>query len=128
MKALSIRPDYVADIFDGNKTKEYRSWNTSHRGKLLICATARKLPGFVSGHATCVVDLTDVKKLSDGTFAWIIENVEVIKPVPVKGQQRLFDVDDELIKYPSKEDVEIIDGEEYINQQFWDTYYEPLVN
>ena len=47
MKALSIRSDYAADIMNGTKTEEYRSWSTKYRGDLLICNTAKKIRGFV---------------------------------------------------------------------------------
>lgn len=51
MKALSIRSDYAADIMNGTKTEEYRSWSTKYRGDLLICNTAKKIRGFVPGYA-----------------------------------------------------------------------------
>lgn len=54
MKALSIRSDYVMDIFQGAKTVEYRSWSTNYRGDLLICGTAKKVHGGIPGYATCV--------------------------------------------------------------------------
>lgn len=61
MKAISIHPEPVMDILLGKKKEEYRSWTTHHRGPLLICSTAIKTPGCISGYAVCIVDLTDVK-------------------------------------------------------------------
>lgn len=46
MKALSIRADYVFDILVGDKTQEFRSWQTAYRGKLLLCTTVKKIPGY----------------------------------------------------------------------------------
>ena len=37
VKALSIYPEPVMDIFMGDKTIEYRTWQTDYRGDLLIC-------------------------------------------------------------------------------------------
>ncbi|MGM0175706.1 ASCH domain-containing protein [Enterococcus sp. DIV0800] len=128
MKAISIRPDYAWDILTENKKFEYRTWDTKHRGDLLICATARKIPKFISKHAIAVVSLTDVKKLSDGTYAWKLENVRCIKPFHVKGQQGLFNVNDSLIEYPAKNEVTIENGEEIVNDEFWKHYYEALVD
>lgn len=65
MKAISIHPEPVMEILSGKKTEEYRSWSTHHRGPLLICSTAIKTPGCISGHAVCIVDLVDVKKLAE---------------------------------------------------------------
>ena len=42
MLALSISPDYALEMLEGLKTTEYRSWQTKHRGDLLICSTAKK--------------------------------------------------------------------------------------
>ena len=81
MKAISIHPEPVMDILLGKKKEEYRSWTTHHRGPLLICSTAIKTPGCISGYAVCIVDLTDVKKLADDSYAWIFENVRCIKPL-----------------------------------------------
>ncbi len=42
MQALSIRPEFAMEILVGEKTEEYRTWKTHHRGDLLICNSARK--------------------------------------------------------------------------------------
>lgn len=106
MKALSLRADYAWDVLVGDKTIEYRSWPTKYRGDLLICATAQKIPETIPGHAIVVVRIKDVKKLGDRQYAWQLDNVRVIEPFPVKGRQRLFNVDDSLIKYHPEVDDE----------------------
>lgn len=94
MKALSIWPAYAMEIAYGFKTKEYRSWDTHYRGDLLICSTiGHGGKGTIPGHAVCVATLVDTKKISNNMYAWILENVRAIKPVKVKGQQRIFNVD-----------------------------------
>ena len=112
VKALSIMPEYAADIFDGFKTVEWRSWKTDYRGDLLICASSRKTQGCISGHALCMVELVDVvpftKKHLRGAmmgrvpdpagYAWILKNVRLIKPFPYKGKLHLYDVDASLVE------------------------------
>lgn len=65
------------------------------------------------GQALCVVDLVGVKEFKKsrameddacvdwypGAFAWELENPRLIEPFDVKGQLRLFDVNENLIKY-----------------------------
>jgi len=103
MKALSIRNPWATLIAQGKKTIELRSWATTHRGPLLICAT-KKPDGPNAGHAVCIVDLVDVRPMRPGDaraacngydpgfFSWILRNIRPIKPFPVRGQQRLFAV------------------------------------
>jgi hypothetical protein len=110
MKALSIYAPYVDAIAEGEKTVECRSWATNHRGDLLICAASKNQKDwhnfFVRGHALCVVTLADCEPFArkhrkgsylddppSGGYAWILKNVRFIKPIPIKGQQRLFEVD-----------------------------------
>ena len=61
---------------------------------------------YVCGHAICIADLTDCLPYRSGGFAWRLENIRMIRPVPVKGTQNFFNVDDGLIsvirgKYPA---------------------------
>ena len=75
MKALSIRSDYAADIMNGTKTEEYRSWSTKYRGDLLICNTAKKIRGFVPGYALCVAKIVGIEQRQDqggSYYAWKI--------------------------------------------------------
>ncbi|GAX02480.1 hypothetical protein IWT140_00077 [Secundilactobacillus pentosiphilus] len=126
MKALSLRADYAWDVFSGDKTVEYRSWPTKYRGDLLICATAQKIPETIPGHAIVVVRVKDVKKLGDRQYAWQLDNVRVIEPFPVKGRQRLFNVDDSLIKYHPEIDDENHPSDAAV-EAFIDKYLAPLM-
>lgn len=97
MKALSIYPPYAMEIAYGEKTKEYRTWPTNYRGDLLICSTkAHGGKGTIPAHAVCVAEVTDCKKLTDGTFAWFLDDVRAIKPVPIRGQQGIYDAPVEI--------------------------------
>lgn len=118
MKALSIHPYYAMGIMVGEKTVECRSWKTDYRGDILICATQKKYPGTIPGHALGVVELIDVvlfkkKHLKDalmddynpGDYAWILTNNRLIEPIPVKGKLSLWNFDDEdKIKYIPEEE------------------------
>lgn len=122
MKALSVWPEWAAPIMVGEKCVECRSWSTSYRGPLLICASNKPLGGYVHGHALCVVDLVGVMPFGmehlglallddvpDNHYAWLLDNVRMVKPFPVKGRQMLFDVPDDSIEVlgpPTRELVE----------------------
>ena len=92
------------EIFMGDKTIEYRSWQTDYRGDLLICAGSKKEPGFVNGYAYFVVSLLDIRP-EDGWdddqrgYEWMLGAPRLIRPIPVRGRLFLFDVDDAQIHY-----------------------------
>lgn len=81
----------------GTKRTEYRTWSTTYRGPLLICASAKPTLGCISGRAVILAELYAVDKL-DGLYAWRLRNFEFIEPFAVKGKQRLFEIDAELHK------------------------------
>lgn len=94
MKALSIWPEYAMEIATGEKIEEYRTWKTDYRGPLLICSSSgHAVPGSIPGHAICVVDLVDIRKDGEKDYAWLLDNVRLIKPVPVKGKLHIYNVD-----------------------------------
>ena len=102
MKALSIKEPWASLISNGHKIIETRTWKTTYRGKLLLCAS-RKPKSSLSGMA--FADLVDIRlmtkedekkaccKIYDRAHSWFLENVTPIKPFPVKGQLGLFDMD-----------------------------------
>ena len=104
MKALSIKEPWASLISNGHKTIETRTWKTTYRGKLLLCAS-RKPKSSLSGMAFAIADLVDIRlmtkedqkkaccKIYDRAHSWFLENVTPIKPFPVKGQLGIFDVD-----------------------------------
>lgn len=123
MKAISLFPDWAMLVALGIKRVECRSWRTGHIGDLLVCSSGRKVEGCVGGHALCVVSLDYVapftrSDVSDafmegldfpkGSFAWHLSNPRLVKPFPVKGRQRLFDVNDcdiDMVGEPSPDAV-----------------------
>ena len=135
MKALSIRNPYARWILCCEKTIEVRSWNTQHRGDLLVCSSASpKIPGQISGYALCVVSLDDVKPLAESDleaacldempdapcYGWHLSNVRPVKPFPVKGKLNFYTVDDALIEIVEND----VSDEEAM--AFYDTYFAPF--
>ena len=91
MTTLSIHPEYCAQIRDGVKRFEYRSWPTDHRGPLLIASTTRPPhPGCPCSSAVVIVDVTDCQPHRGG-FAWSLANPTPIpEPVRIRGQLNLY--------------------------------------
>lgn len=136
MKALSIHPLYAMQIFFLEKTVENRTWKTNYRGDILICSTVKRYKDTIPGHALCVVTLKDVvpmkkehleaaqmfeEEYNPDSYAWILENVRIIKPFEVKGKLSLWECD---------HDIEYIDGvdvSEEENERIFNEYYEPLM-
>ena len=89
----------------GTKNIEYRTWDTKHRGDLLICSSANpQVPGMMSGCALCVVELVDTQYDSaNDVYEWHLSNVRKIKAFPVKGKLNFFEVDDALIHFADEE-------------------------
>ena len=120
MKALSIHSYYASAIACGLKSVELRSWETSHKGNLLICSTKKDCKNkdlkdsFIFGKALAVAELVGCIKFEeshreasfadndedlDGLYSWALDNIRPIKPFDVKGQLRLFDVDTSNLEY-----------------------------
>lgn len=103
MKALSVKQPWAGLIATGVKTIETRTWKTNYRGPLLICASASPKSEF-SGKAVCVVTLVDCREMTKSdeaaaccqiypnAKAWVLRDVQLIEPFPVKGQLRIFEV------------------------------------
>ena len=133
MKAISIKPHFAHQILCGTKTTEYRTWQTKHRGDLLICSSAApKEKGTISGHALIVCRLAAVEPLSKRElkqigideqpekpiYGWRLTDFRTIKPFPVKGKLNLFNVDDNLIEYIDEEHMTCKELDETFNRYF----------
>jgi hypothetical protein len=121
MKALSVKQPWATLLVEGQKTIEVRSWQTSHRGHLLICASAAPKNTFWHDkqddewrlmHAGCIigiVDLIDIRPMLEsdndasagnyqkGAFAWICKPVSFCRPDAIAGRLSIFEVPDEKI-------------------------------
>ena len=108
IKALSVRGDFIMDMIAGKNKIEYRTWKTNYRGPILMCSTAKKVAGAAPGYAICVVNLKSIQYFPlEGFYHWNIELANVIKPIHVKGQLKLFNVDDNLIEPISMKEFEL---------------------
>ena len=132
MKALSIHPLFVDMIINEEKTIEVRTWKTNYRGDILICSTAKKLKGTIPSHALCVVRLADVVPLKKKhlnaacmskmpnieSYAWILEDIRIIKPIPIKGRLGLwnFEPEDKIEYIP---DVDTEEEAEALAKELW---------
>lgn len=135
MKALSINPLDACAIWIGEKKIECRTWPTDHRGDLLIVSTAKKIKDTIPGHALCVVTLADVvpfekkhlapalmrpRDFEPGRYAWILENVRTIRPIPLKGKLSLWNYDGEIeyLQEPQSEE-----DDEKMYHDIWEPLY-----
>lgn len=149
MKALSIHPYPVHLIVEGWKTIEVRTWTTNYRGDLLICSTAKKKRGTIPSHALCVAKIADIvpmkkehcydammnekefEKYKGNLYAWILEDVRLIKPIPIKGKLGLWEYDGEIEYIPQEEYVvpdDTTDEElEELNKKFIEKYWKDIM-
>ncbi len=112
MKALSVQPFYGCMIATGMKFIELRTWKTNYRGWILICSSKainkEEMKLFVCGQAVAAAHLTEVREFVDKTdrddaflfedesfegYSWVFDKIIPIEPIPVKGRQRLFNVE-----------------------------------
>lgn len=124
MKAISIHSLYATAIARQEKTIELRSWRTSYRGDILICTSKTDSNNeeikdyLIFGHAIALATIYDCVPFKENLrrysyvdpylrlndyYCFLLENIRPIKPIPIKGQQRIFNVDIE------REDLEILD-------------------
>lgn len=112
---LSVRQIWADLIGSNRKPIETRSWRTEYRGELLICSSKQMDKSFTSptlatvlteryrlGITVCLVDLVDVRPLQpcdealtlcpfeSGRWAWVLENIRPVAPLPVCGSLKLF--------------------------------------
>ena len=100
-------------IASGEKTIETRTWRTGYRGDLLICSSKtfdKHAPSYlfsnglcyIRGKTICIVELVDCVPMTeehvigaccqvyDGAWAWMLENIRIVRNLPIKGQLGLF--------------------------------------
>lgn len=143
MKALSIQPFYATAISLGWKWIELRTWTREYRGWILICATKAinkfERESLVSGHAVCIARLSDIRPYNDENdrelafladdetfegYSWEFDKIIPIVPVPVKGQQNLFNAPFELDDLEPIELVSNPEENEAIVQELFQYWYD----
>lgn len=133
--ALTVKQPYAEDLVTtareaedgtwyGVKTIEVRSKRTSYRGDLLICSSANPVfPGMMSGVTLGIVELYDVKPISEFTpddwdktripvktrktitrgYGWLMRNPRRVVEMPVKGQLGIYNLvmdKGDIVEYP----------------------------
>lgn len=113
MKTLSIRQPNASLIAYREKTVEFRTWATSHRGAIAIHASSFNAGELDDGrqipHGVIVATglLADCRPFTESDldaacmdkmpenkgYAWVLSSMNEVHPVRVSGKQRLFDVD-----------------------------------
>ena len=89
MKCLMIKPWFVVDILEGFKTVEYRTWSTKYRGDFFIGSSSTE---DTRSYLAAVASLDDITfNEEDNIYEWHLSNVREIKPIPIRGQLRLFE-------------------------------------
>jgi hypothetical protein len=124
--ALSVRQPFATYIASGQKSVEFRSWQTRYRGELVIVSGARphawpahraawlamrgtaplgvtvaivelvRIVPFALRHRDLAM-LTAVDMSELRGFAWILRNARRLKPRGVKGRLQIFDLPDALV-------------------------------
>ncbi|MDY2919470.1 MAG: ASCH domain-containing protein [Anaerococcus sp.] len=126
MKALSMYAPYAMFIACKEKKIETRSWKTDYRGDILICSTVEDKNRkdlkdvLIFGHALAIAKIIDCQPFQEkdrydacidddvdmsGMYSWFLTDIRPIHPVPIKGQQRIYNAPYEL------SDLKILDLE-----------------
>jgi hypothetical protein len=104
LPAISIKEPWASMIAHGEKTIEVRSWKTSIRGRIVICAS-KSPDGPLSGNAFAVAEIAEIRELmpedaaqtggfyEPGLFAWVLQNVRRCRPFPISGMPGIFKID-----------------------------------
>ena len=115
MKALSVKQPWAGLIAAGYKTIETRTWETKFRGDLLIVSSKKPAISmgreqykdplcYPRGETICIVNVVDCVPMVgkheeaamcdvyDGAWAWMLEDIRMVKQIPVSGQLSIFDV------------------------------------
>jgi hypothetical protein len=117
MKAISIRQPWAWLIVNGYKDVENRTWYTSHRGPLLICASKALDPylheirrdvlaqgvefpdaehierGGVVGQVNVVDCVTESSsEWFNGPYGFVVEDAQPLPFQPCKGRLGLFEL------------------------------------
>ena len=111
MKALTICQPYAHLIVIGGKTTEFRTWPTTYRGPLAIHAgkstswldddDRKSFPSMAFGAVVGIAELIECQTCGPYQWDWYLANVcRVVTPIPLKGQLRLFEIPNEILRVP----------------------------
>lgn len=138
MKALSMYSLYAMSISCYAKVIEIRTWETSYRGDILICSSLEgsreksKKDKLIFGKALAVAEIIDCipyvdkehrelamvfddEEIPKNSYSFLLDNIRPIKPINVKGKQRLFNIDIDNIEYL---DIDSLENSEQL-EKYW---------
>ena len=109
MRALSVRQPWAELIAQGKKKIEYRTWQRSFRGDLLIVSSVSRHDEdcieegldpeqLAYGSAVCVVDLSKVTGI-EGDYRWHLRDPRRVAPEKIQGFASIYNVDDARIRF-----------------------------
>ncbi len=101
MKALSVRQPWALEIDDGVKKLEFRTWRTSYRGPLLICASSYD-PGIwvdVDGLDENGQPVTLTMPVPTGCMMCVVDLVNIREATPQDAEEYGFDHDPGLLAW-----------------------------
>lgn len=143
MKALSMYSLFAMSISCYLKVIEVRSWETSYRGDILICSSLEdskvksKKDMLIFGKALAVAEIVDCvpyvdkehrelamvfddEEIPANSYSFLLDNIRPIKPIDVKGKQRLFNIDIDNIEYL---DIDSLENSEQLEKYWLDNGY-----
>ena len=123
MKVLTVRQPYAWLLIHGGKDIENRSYRTSHRGPLLIQASARSPRAYFdaamefarsrgisipvdslrSGSLSALVELVDCVSVSaspwfNGPVGWVVRNALPVDFIAFRGRLTIFEAPSHVVK------------------------------
>ena len=125
MKVLTIKEPFATLIMNKIKHIETRSWKTNYRGQIYIQASISKIKKEIYerkelvklfenldmhyGNIICKAYLKDcicmdedfIKNINHqeyicGRYAWILDNIEIISPIKVKGKLGIWNYEGDI--------------------------------
>ena len=114
LRCLSIRQPWAELILRGTKDVENRTWDTSHRGLLLVNAARRieseaarehGIESAPTGSIVGVVNVVDCTRTVSspwhipGMYGWYLKDpIRFTDPVPCRGALGLFRITDSVVR------------------------------
>jgi hypothetical protein len=99
MKAITLKFPWWEKILNGEKTIETRTWTTTYRGDILICAGAPKKKIVAICTIKNIRKMNPTDKIAAGgveyrpdLFSWELENVRPVAEKDVRGMPGIFEV------------------------------------
>lgn len=122
VSALSVKQPWASLIAGGGKTIETRKWYTSYCGPLVICSSKSPADQGPAGVTMCVVVLGGCRRMRtededparcrvyDDAWSWLVSLKCHLRPVRVRGQLGIFNLDLPEHAFLSPDDRHMVQG------------------